>query len=163
MSDIERIILLLTPLISLLSILVGWLRWKGGEKAVSDSSAVENFSKAANTTAELNQRLQERIEEQNQEKVAMQEKMEKDHHTLQEQLSEGAKLISDLRIEREQWIKEREVWQDRNIELAKRVGVLSKNYEGVEKELERIRRWGYANSAEVMRLGGTPIRLEDVR
>ena len=152
MTEFEKFVLFLTPLISLTSLLLGWLRWKGGEKAVSDSNAVENFSKAANTTADLNQRLQQQIEEHLKDKLEM-----------QAQLDEGRELIAQLRAEREDLLREHEKWQDNNIELAKRVGVLSKNYEGLQREMERIRTWGYANASEVLRLGGTPIKLEDVR
>ena len=152
MTDFEKFILFLTPFISIISLLLGWLRWRGGEKNVADSNAVNNFANAANKVSETNQQLQEQNAEHLRDKAA-----------LQKQLAEGAALISELRIEREKLIKEHEQWQDRNIELAKRVGVLSRNYEGLERELERIRKWGYANAAEVLRLGGTPIRLEDVK
>jgi chromosome segregation ATPase len=159
MSEFEKIVLFASPIISLLGLLIGWRRWKEGEQSVVASNAANNFTDVANKQADFNQRLQKRIDELEQDKEALQD--EKD--ALQKQLEDGGKLLSDLRVEREQWIQERKNWQDRNISLAKRVGILSKNYEGVERELARIRKWGYANVAEVERLGGVPIRLEDVK
>jgi hypothetical protein len=151
-TEFEKLVLFMSPLISLLGLVMGWMRWKGGEKNVADSSAANNFADAASKTAGMNERLQTQIDAhlENERKLSL-------------QIAEAGALIATLKEEREAWLREREAWQDRNVELAKRVGVLAKNYEGVERELERIRKWGYANCAEVSRLGGTPIRLEDVQ
>lgn len=177
MSDIEKFVLFISPLISLLGLVLGWARWKSGDQGVAQSNAANNFADAANKTAGLNERLQTKIDAHTEEKTGLQKKMDaaserlqkqmdahvEDKRILQEKIDEASGLIAELRQERENLVREHEQWQDRNMELAKRVGVLSRNYEGLEKEVARIRKWGYANAAEVTRLGGTPIRLEDVR
>lgn len=145
MSELEKIILFASPLITLLSLYIGWMRWKGGERRQVDSNAALNFSEAASKTAGLNERLQIQIEE-----------LVKDRDAVRIELAAVRQELISLKTNEAKW-------QDNNIELAKRVGVLSRNLEGIEREQERIRKWGYANAAEVLRLGGVPIRLEDVK
>ena len=145
MSELEKIILFASPLITLISLYIGWMRWKGGERQNVDSNAALNFSEAASKTAGLNERLQTQIEE-----------LVKDRDAIRVELSAVKNELVSLKTNESKL-------QDNNVELAKRVGVLSRNMEGIEREQERIRKWGYANAAEVTRLGGVPIRLEDIK
>lgn len=145
MSEIEKIILFASPLITLISLYIGWLRWKGGERQNVDSNAALNFSEAASKTAGLNERLQTQIEE-----------LVNDRDAIRAELSAVKNELVSLKTNEAKL-------QDNNIDLAKRVGVLSRNMEGIEREQERLRTWGYANAAEVTRLGGKPIRLEDTK
>ena len=143
---IERVIPWISTLIVLGGLILAVSRWLFGEKQSTRSQQRKNESDTYENLIHVVDELSGKLANQ----------------------AETQTIIEDLRArvsvfeaKQRTWEEERADLVDRNIELAKNFGVMSRNFKEVERLNDKLRTCVYANSAEVRRLGGIPIPLKE--